>query len=161
MFIADGERQLIGADTKRHSAAANGMGPSASEMGCERDEPSIRCGADDSMLVETPLETAIVLSSEVMQELRRLVRAELVQLSLSQQTTRSLETADTRTEALPRCHCRMCGASVPSTSLFCPKCDSFQGCVATERCHDDKSHFEAKRETALLLLTSRSIPLGT
>src|SRR5882724_8452795 len=150
MFIAGSERQFIGADVERHTAAANCMGPSAIEasvparVGCESAEPLIRCGADDPMHVETPLEIVIVLSSEVMQELRRLVRAELVQLNLSRQATRSLETTDTRAKALPCCHCRMCGASVPSTSLFCPKCDSFQGHLAAERCLDDRSYFDAE-----------------
>lgn len=164
MFIADSEPQLAGADTERHSAAANGVGRSASEMsvaarvgcvGCESAEPSIRCEPDDSMLVETPLETNIVLSSEVMQELRRLVRAELVHLNLAQQTTKSLETTEIRSKALPCYHCRSCGASVPSTSLFCPKCDLFQGRVATERCHDDKSHFEPENLAPPLLPASR------
>jgi hypothetical protein len=155
-FFADSEPQLAGADTERHSVAANDVVALASEMsvparvgcvGCESGEPPIWC-ADDSLLVETPLETNtppqtnIVLSSEVMQELRRLVRAELVHLNLAQQTTRSLETTDTPSKDLPCCHCRMCGASVPSTSLFCPKCDGFQGGLATERYHNDKSEFE-------------------
>ncbi len=149
MFIAGSERQFIGTDAERHSAAANSMGPSAIEVsvparvgcvGCESAEPSIRCGADDPVHVETPLETNIVLSSEVMQELRRLVRAELADLNLTQQITSSLETTDTRSKAVPCCHCRMCGASVPSTSLFCPKCDSFQGHFATEGCPDDRSY---------------------
>ncbi len=155
MFITDSEPQPAGAHTERPPAPANWLSSAIKKSvnvreGCESAEPLIRRGADDSMTVETPLETNIVLSSEVMRELRRLVRAELVHLNLRQQITRSLETTDTRSKALACCHCRMCGASVPSTSLFCPKCDTFHGPVATELCHNEKSHFEPENLAPLL-----------
>jgi hypothetical protein len=160
MFIADSEPQPAGARTERHSAPAKRPAlaiqmPVNVRDRCERAERSIRREAGDSMLVETPLETNIVLSSELMHELRRLVRAEVADLNLTQQITKSLETTDTRSEAVPCCHCRMCGASVPSTSLFCPKCDTFHGRVATELCHDDKSHFEPENLAPLLPPASR------
>jgi hypothetical protein len=85
-----------------------------------------------------PTEISISLSSEVMQELRRLVRGELARLNLAQ-TTIAGEAEHTQCEPLPSRCCRMCGASVPSTSLFCPKCDSFQGAVMAGQCHDGES----------------------
>jgi len=106
---------------------------------CESAEPLIRCGADDPMHVETPLEIVIVLSSEVMQELRRLVRAELVQLNLSRQATRCWKPRIHGLKLCPAAIAVCAEASVPSTSLFCPKCDSFQGTLRAERCLDDRS----------------------
>jgi len=41
----------------------------------------------------------------------------------------------------------MCGASLPSINLFCPKCDSFQGAVATGQCHDGESRSQHENLT--------------
>ena len=65
---------------------------------------------------------------------------DLLQVAEAPQSTRSVEAKPS--ECLPKACCS-CGASVPAHKLFCPKCDSFQGSVATSECHDDRSQSDA------------------
>ncbi len=65
--------------------------------------------------------------------------AERLQAAEAPQSTHGVEAK--QSESLPR-PCRSCGSPVPADKLFCPKCDSFQGSIATEECHDEESHAE-------------------
>jgi len=100
----------------------------------ERSEGEANC----STLEQMAAEVTIVLSFAVAQELRSLVRAEVVQWNLVQQAGRSSETADIPAKDIHSRSCRVCRSSVSSTCLFCPKCNSFQGAVAAEQCHTDE-----------------------
>ncbi len=68
------------------------------------------------------------------------VATELIEAAELLQSTQRVE-SEKQSESLPS-PCRSCGSQVPVDKLFCPKCDSFQGSVATGECHDDESHAE-------------------
>src|SRR5437870_13051802 len=68
------------------------------------------------------------------------VVTELLQAAELLQPTQSVE-GEKQSESLPS-PCRSCGSSVPVDRLFCPKCDAFQGPVATGECDDDESRSE-------------------
>jgi hypothetical protein len=105
-----------------------------------RDACEVPMKTEPEGAFQLPAEISISLSSKVMQEVRRLVKAELVGLDLVQSRTKSPETKDTQSKALPSCACRTCGTPVPVNRLFCPKCDSFQGSVAKGQCPGGESH---------------------
>jgi len=103
------------------------------------------------------VETSIFLSSEIIEKLRRLVKAALN----PEEKTIPSQIEHIQCQSLPPRHCRTCGAPVPSTSLFCAICGSFQGSIAKQQSDDGESRAQSENlalPVAAILKAHASLP---
>jgi AMIN domain len=90
------------------------------------------------------MEFRISLSAEVIEEMRQLVREELASAGLELTSIVNI-TERTQHDFRKGRHCGGCDALVPSVNLFCPKCGTFQGSVATERYRDCETNLDPEK----------------
>src|SRR5690349_12060097 len=91
-----------------------------------------------------PMEFCISLSAEVIEEMRRLVREELASAGLERTSIANI-TEGTHHDFRKGRHCGRCDALVSSVNLFCPKCGTFQGTVATEQYRDCETNLDPEK----------------